>query len=638
MRVERIEAAVLPMARAALDAGQVQTAKRLYTRLLDVDPGSAEARIGIGDVHLAERETRQAMTWYLSAVSHARAPPVRHTALLAHARAALAAGEVEAARASFERLTDTAEGATEAEVAWGWNGIGVLHLVSGNASEAVAAFERAALRDPDELMFQDNLARAVRIAYEAGEQATATETPDAAFPTPALPDAPTTTSREDSETTNDAPGTTSTDEAGEDTLPDADEPEAPSGEDGTGTSMEDGEADAAPSEPEPETSPEPNVTEPPREGTATEPRPDNDAETRSDPDPEGAPTGETESTLDDDSPGTSSEDLTQAQTLADILVNEPAWEDITPPPSPIAAREQPLSDVPVDTRLPDESPDDSSGNPPSEDGQPDEWPGTTPQAPTDTLPTPPREDVTLASLLPPEDGEGLPPPGDGGAILDNEWPGEKDSAIPEMPPGDAEESFQGDGSSRTLPGDNPPQDQPEPALEDGWVDESAADVLPEVAIEPGGAFPSAFVVEADEGRFVQVGAFVADTRADAIAARLRARTDLPIRIRPTESDGRLLFLVRLGPVPPAGLPEDLAIALGIDNEVFAPIAERAIRVVVDAETYLQVGVYADYDAAVKVAARARAETGNRVEVRGMARDGDAPWHRVLIGPVQPNDD
>ena len=164
MRIERIESAVLPMARAALDAGQAQTARRLYTRLLEVDPESADARMGLGDVHAANREMRQAATWYLAAVEHARTPPERHAALLAHGRAALAAGDLEAARSSFARLADPAENAAPAVAAWGFNGIGVLHLLAGSPREAVAAFETAALRDPGERKIQNNLERAVKIA------------------------------------------------------------------------------------------------------------------------------------------------------------------------------------------------------------------------------------------------------------------------------------------------------------------------------------------------------------------------------------------------------------------------------------------------------------------------------------------
>lgn len=164
MRVERIQQALLPMARTALDAGQTTTARRLYSRLLEADPTSASARMGLGDVALANRDPAQAATWYLAAVTHAEDPAERHAALLAHGRSALADADVEAAQQSFLRLTDPAEDASRPHAAWGFNGIGVIRLLEGKAAEAVVAMERAVLLDPDEPMFQANLARAARIA------------------------------------------------------------------------------------------------------------------------------------------------------------------------------------------------------------------------------------------------------------------------------------------------------------------------------------------------------------------------------------------------------------------------------------------------------------------------------------------
>ena len=164
MRVERIEQALLPMARTALDAGQVGTARRLYSRLLEADPESADARMGLGDVALADRDVAQAATWYLAAVTQADGPATRHAALLAHGRAALADADVEAARESFSRLTDPAENASRSHAAWGFNGIGVIRLLEGKPAEAVVAIERAVLLDADEPRFHANLTRAARIA------------------------------------------------------------------------------------------------------------------------------------------------------------------------------------------------------------------------------------------------------------------------------------------------------------------------------------------------------------------------------------------------------------------------------------------------------------------------------------------
>ena len=164
LRVSRIENAVLPMAKAALEAGQLETARRLYTRLLDVDPVSVDARVGLGDVAMAKRAPSQAANWYLAAVGHAEDPQKRHAALLAHGRAALAAGDLEAARRSFARLTHPAESASNPDAAWGFNGVGIVSLLEGRPTEAVASLEQAVLRLPNEERFHGNLARSLKLA------------------------------------------------------------------------------------------------------------------------------------------------------------------------------------------------------------------------------------------------------------------------------------------------------------------------------------------------------------------------------------------------------------------------------------------------------------------------------------------
>ena len=93
LRIKRVEEAVLPMARIALEAEQTETARRLYLRLLDVDPDSVTARMGLGDIAVARRDSAGATRWYALAAAHARRPEERHPALLAHGRAALSGGE-----------------------------------------------------------------------------------------------------------------------------------------------------------------------------------------------------------------------------------------------------------------------------------------------------------------------------------------------------------------------------------------------------------------------------------------------------------------------------------------------------------------------------------------------------------------
>ena len=163
LRARQMEDAVLPMAATALQAGQLETARRLYQRLLGIDPESVQARMGLGDIAMREQETEAAARWYLSALTRAEQPERRHAALLAHGRAALAAGQLEAARDSFTQLADPKENASRANVAWGHNGIGLTLLLEGDVQGGVTAMEQAVLRAPEEERFRGNLDRALAI-------------------------------------------------------------------------------------------------------------------------------------------------------------------------------------------------------------------------------------------------------------------------------------------------------------------------------------------------------------------------------------------------------------------------------------------------------------------------------------------
>ena len=180
LRAERFERAVVPMARAALAAGQVETARRLYTRLLDVAPDAVGPRIGLGDVALADGRPANAANWYLHAADLAATPADRHAAWLAHGRASLAAGNLDAARQSFARLVADDELVLREFAAWGHNGLAVVALLEGDPRGSVAAVERAVLLAPDERRFRDNLDRAMAVA-EAYESASGAPEADEDF-------------------------------------------------------------------------------------------------------------------------------------------------------------------------------------------------------------------------------------------------------------------------------------------------------------------------------------------------------------------------------------------------------------------------------------------------------------------------
>ena len=181
LQTERVENAVLPMAEVALETGQLETAKRLYQRLLDVDPKSVRARMGLGEIAFRRGDSTEAARWHLAAVANAEQPEQRHAALLAHGRAALESGQLEAARDSFAQLADPKEQAPSASVAWGLNGVGLTLLLQGDLRGAVTNMEQAVRRAPSEPVFRENLERALALLGETDREAPPSE-PEAVAP------------------------------------------------------------------------------------------------------------------------------------------------------------------------------------------------------------------------------------------------------------------------------------------------------------------------------------------------------------------------------------------------------------------------------------------------------------------------
>jgi tetratricopeptide (TPR) repeat protein len=92
----------LAAARAALDRGDLEQAKGIYSQLLDVDSHDGEALLGMGDVARARKNTRVAASFYDAAVS---ASPRSLRALLALADAQWDLGEHDEARSNYRRIT-----------------------------------------------------------------------------------------------------------------------------------------------------------------------------------------------------------------------------------------------------------------------------------------------------------------------------------------------------------------------------------------------------------------------------------------------------------------------------------------------------------------------------------------------------
>ena len=164
-----MEDAVTPMAATALEAGQLETARRLYRRLMEVDSKSVEARMGLGHVAMHQGDPSTAVQWYATAFAVARVPRERHAARLAQARAALADGQFEKAKESFESLLDSRSNVTRKTAAWAYNGIGLTLLLEGDLQGAVEAMEQAVLRAPNETKIHENHQRALAMAAVSGD-------------------------------------------------------------------------------------------------------------------------------------------------------------------------------------------------------------------------------------------------------------------------------------------------------------------------------------------------------------------------------------------------------------------------------------------------------------------------------------
>ena len=158
-RQERVARAVLPMARVSAAAGQMETAERLYQRLLELDPESVGARMGLGDLAIDRRNPAEAMRWYGEALERAEGA-ARSRALLAHGRAALAAGRVGTARENLTRFIASEPPPSDAQMAWGLNGLALIALFEEEPGEAVLLFEQAAVLAPDQARIKENLDRA----------------------------------------------------------------------------------------------------------------------------------------------------------------------------------------------------------------------------------------------------------------------------------------------------------------------------------------------------------------------------------------------------------------------------------------------------------------------------------------------
>ncbi len=134
----------LPIAGAALNAGQTAAARRLYGTLAEHFSDAPEPRLGLAWAALREGDAEAAEESFLQAAERAGAAPgaaeTRAEALLGAGRAALARGAPGRARAHF---TTAGDAGGEAAAAWIANGLAVAATLEGDWRAAEAALDRA---------------------------------------------------------------------------------------------------------------------------------------------------------------------------------------------------------------------------------------------------------------------------------------------------------------------------------------------------------------------------------------------------------------------------------------------------------------------------------------------------------------
>ena len=132
----------LPVAAAALGAGQTGVARRIYLSLSERFEDAPEPALGLGYVAFHEGDFPAAEERFLKAAERAEERPATLAeALLGAGRAALAQGRTEAAREHFERARAPGQGTGSA--AWVENGLAVAAALDADHEAAEAHYLEA---------------------------------------------------------------------------------------------------------------------------------------------------------------------------------------------------------------------------------------------------------------------------------------------------------------------------------------------------------------------------------------------------------------------------------------------------------------------------------------------------------------
>ena len=137
----------LPVAAAALAAGQIDAARRLYLSLAQRFPDAPEPVLGLGYIAWYSGNLASAQKRFLQTAELAKErPAMAAEALLGAGRVALARGETRKAREIFERAREPARDTPSAP--WILNGLAVAAALDGDHEEAAALYAGALRLSP----------------------------------------------------------------------------------------------------------------------------------------------------------------------------------------------------------------------------------------------------------------------------------------------------------------------------------------------------------------------------------------------------------------------------------------------------------------------------------------------------------
>ena len=641
MQIERISSAVLPFAEVALETGQLETAKRSYQNLLRVHPDSFQARMGLGEVELRRRNPAEAARWFVSALASASTLPERHDALLAHGRAALDAGHLEAARGSFARLTDPQEGASNAHVAFGLNGVGLTFMIDGDLRSAVTLMEQAVELLPHDQKLRGNLSLSLRNLAEqvAGTSSAANEL---ATPGDVAEQAP-----QPSPVAGPAPdpalvAAASRIELAVERFEQAAERLAGAASAAAASAtVDEPVAQSAPSPQQPAQRPPPES----RESAAAPPADDDStvqsAPPRSPQTPAQRPPPESRESA--AAPPADDDSTTQSA--------PPRSPQLPPPESPESAAAAPPDPSPSPQAVPDAAPATTSPpSPPPRDPPPE--------------PAPAAPAGSVGFLV--SDSEGLfVQMGAYGTAAAADAMGERLRGITEQPVrvtergglhrvrigplksrdglqalvGALREAGFGGVEAVDEAPTGPEPSAPEPAAPEPSPPPVALQEAPPAPVAPPetGQVPveavRGFPVDVDGNRLLQMGAYGNEEVAETLALQLRAVTDERVRVASTEVNGEVLHRVRIGPVAAEDWSALTMALTAAGYDIEDPRPREAFVARNGTGTFVQFGAFKARAAAASMARQLRDWTDEPVSVSQAALADGASVHRVQIGPL-----